>query len=276
MYISIVATLSRPEGIALVFDNIEKTMKQSPEHTYEIILAIDNKKIKVLTYVWARLADIGANIKNMSTFNTKNEPPRKFNMDERRTRIAKLREMSKEYIGGSDFVFSFEDDTTLPHSALALLLDAYEELPNPGFIQGAQIGRWGNRYIGAWRVDDINNPKEYRTIYHDFAYGPEGPGIEEIDAGGFFCYITPTKLYKEASYKWQEPCGPDVDYGLQLRRLGYNNYIDWSVQCGHKTEKETLECHAPVVEIVLTPKGTRWQSKIIDRITLDANNDSQS
>lgn len=267
MYVSIVVTLSRPENIKLVFDNIDEILKDTA-HTYELVLAIDNQKIRK-QHIEEHVSILNNRIRNLTLFNTDNPPPRKFDMQQRRTRIACLRNESKEYIGGSEFVFSFEDDTVLSKNALAYLLYDYNELDNVGFVQGVQIGRWGKPYIGAWRVDDVSNPKHYETIDHEFSYSEDEEIItEEIDAGGFYCYLTTTKLYKSIKYGWQEPCGADVDFGLQLRRLGYKNYIDWFVICGHKTNKEIIYPERFVTVVSFDFTRNRWISKLKDHLEI--------
>jgi hypothetical protein len=263
-YISIVVTISRPENIDLVIENIKKTLAENKDGLFEIILAVDNFKIKnVLEKVQAQIAN-KSQIKNITEFNTGNKPPLKFDMARRRNRIAKLRNQSKEYIGGSLFVFSFEDDTILPALALYHLWNVYGILPNPGFVQGVQVGRWGKPYLGVWNVDDVHNPQEYTTATHNFAEVT----VDPCDAGGFYCYLTPTKLYKTVTYSWREPCGPDVDYGLQLRSLGFENYTDYFVECGHRTDKKDIWPTDDVNQIQFKWDGKRWTNKIIKKIDI--------
>lgn len=261
MYISIVVPLSRPKNVALVFDNIKSVIKD-PQHIYELVLCVDNSKVPNLDQWVEPLRDT---LRQVSILNTKNKPPRKLDMTQRRNRIAAVREKSKEWVGGSNFVFSFEDDAILPPFALTHLLDDYNELPDCGFVQGVQVGRWGSPYIGAWHVDDIENPTEYKTTKHVFSHGPDDNPhglIEEVDAGGFYCYLTPTNLYKAVNYKWQEPVGPDVDFGLQLRKMGYRNYTDYFVECGHRTDKGDLYPGLDATQITLTFHENRWRSKV--------------
>lgn len=236
-----------------MIENIGKILMDQ-NHTYELILAIDNKKIRNSDL--DLLGTFRHKLRSINVFNTRKTPPKKFDMDSRRTRIADLRTMSKYHVGGSNFVFSFEDDTTLPFNALPRLLKSYSEIDGRiGFVQGVEVGRWGHEYIGAWKVDDINNPTKFQSM-------PYGEGVEEIDAGGFYCYLTPTDNYKAINYTWVEPMGPDVDFGLQLAKMGCKNYIDWSVICGHMTKDKTLYPENPVVVKRELVNG-RWRDSVI-------------
>ncbi len=262
-YISIVATLSREDQQHQIVTNLAKLLERNEltgnSHTFELIIAIDNKKIQVYT-MKLLLVEILARYqpKNIVVFNSGNPPPKKMDMVSRRNRIARLRNMTKDEIGGSDFVFSFEDDTILPVGAIENLVEDWKRLDNPGFIQGVQIGRWGHSYIGGWRVDNIQNPEHYETVL------PSSQSIDTIDAGGFYCYLTSTQLYKSVDYDWQEPCGPDVAYGLKLRQLGYNNYIDYRLLCGHiDREKIIYPVFSEVVRVTIDKTGNRWRNAVL-------------
>lgn len=254
MFLSIVVTISRPENIPLVVENL-RSLNCNP-YAVELVVGIDNNGINAmeLEKLFAPLQEW----KNITVFNTKLRPSRKFDMHTRRKRIASLRNMTKEDISASDFVFSFEDDTVLPTNMNVLMrfVEVWKDLDNPGMIEGVQVGRWGQPYVGAWQVDDISNPSQYMSMSR---------GLYEIDmihAGGFYCYLTTTKLYKEIAYAATEPMGPDVDFGLQLSRMGYTNYIDWSVVCGHRIKDQTLY-PTEVVVIKRQFERGRWRDKVI-------------
>lgn len=146
----------------------------------------------------------------------------------RRTRIAEIKNFSKDFIKDVDFVFSTEDDTVVPPHALSRLLKNYDAYGYAGMIQGVQIGRWGMSYVGAWKFDDIYRPTKLSSLL-------PSQGITEVDAGGFYCYLTKAENYLAHIYEpfAQNAMGPDVNYGLWLRREGFKNYTDWSIKCGH-------------------------------------------
>lgn len=147
----------------------------------------------------------------------------------RRDRIVEMKEASKRYIGDSEFVFGLEDDTIPPPDAYYRLDKAWDA--QTGYVEGVQVGRWGFRMVGAWKTDNIKNPTQIETLIP-----LKDGGIEEIDGGGFYCYLTRTDLYKEAKYHWHDECfGPDVNYGIELRKKGLKCKIDWDLICGHLT-----------------------------------------
>lgn len=146
----------------------------------------------------------------------------------RRQRIAEVKEISKDLIGDSQYVFGLEDDTLCPPNALTRLVKFMDAVPEAGMIEGVEVNRWGFKVLGAWKVDDVHNPTKIGTI--PFKAG----GYDEIDGGGMYCYLTPTKLYKMAEYhNEQSPFGVDVNYGLDLRKQGLKCFIDWAVKCEH-------------------------------------------
>lgn len=161
--------------------------------------------------------------------------PRQFDILGRRIRISDIHNFAKEYIQDADFVFGIEDDTIIPTNALSMLLRAYSIHPFAGFIEGIELGRWGIPYIGAWKVDDIYNPQQIEST-------PLKEGIQEIDAGGFYCFLTRASTYKEHHFKPfdNNSLGPDVNFGIELRRIGLINYANYDIKCAHKTKERNL------------------------------------
>jgi hypothetical protein len=166
---------------------------------------------------------------------SKKKPP-KWNIGARRLRIARLHNELKKHIPISDYIFGIEDDTLIPPDALIRLRSVLQHEPNVGISSGVEVGRWGMPYIGAWLVDDINEPRELRTI--DLGKS----GLQSVDATGFYCFVTRYKLYisHEFSTFERNSLGADVEFGLSLRKRGYNNYVDWRVICGHFNKRGEL------------------------------------
>lgn len=159
-----------------------------------------------------------------------------INIPIRRKRIAEIHEQVKDVIASLDgeYVFGLEDDTVFTGLQVHRLLEPFSDIfprdakTKVGFVTAYEAGRWQNKIIGAWNFDNVEDPKECWTLLPD-------KGYEEIDAAGFYCYLTPTDLFVKAPYTseiWQ-PWGPDVNYGLWLRKQGYSNYVDWEQPCGH-------------------------------------------
>lgn len=146
----------------------------------------------------------------------------------RRIRIAQIKEMSKQLIGNSQYVFGLEDDTLCPPDTLKKLVRFMDAVHEAALIEGAEVNRWGFKVMGAWKVDNVQQPTKIATM----PYKPTG--YDEIDGAGMYCYLTRTKLYKDAHYhNEQSPFGVDVNYGFDLRKAGWKCFIDWSIKCEH-------------------------------------------
>lgn len=202
-------------------------------------------------------------VKNYADDNDKiiisgNPEPSSVRITERRNRITTMRNETRKLVDGTtDYVISIEDDTIIPSDAIIKLTDMARKNTDLGIGSGVQVGRWKAKMIGIWKVDDVENPTKYITL-------PNTPYdyIEEIDATGMFCYITPTPLYKEMEYYWENPTGPDVAYGLELRRRGYKNIVDWSLVCGHNDFGKVLYPDGECVQILFEKEGDKWVQTI--------------
>lgn len=172
-------------------------------------------------------------------FNTGNKPPQELRLFHRRDRIRDmLTDLQNTILDDSkafdnELLFMVEDDTQIQPDALTKLLIDYQELTKNnvqiGFIEGAQVGRHGIRMIGAWKTDDLDNPTVMSTIPYS-----NTDLFTKIDGGGLYCFLTPLKLFLDHEFYWHDECfSVDVTYGLELRKLGYTNIIDWSVVAGH-------------------------------------------
>lgn len=191
---------------------------------------------------------------------------RHFDYMARRLRISDIHNELKQYIKDCDYVFGLEDDTIIPLDALERLKKIYSVFPYAGFVQGVQLGRWGIPHIGAWKVDDIYNPTKVSSMI------PKKPSIhdknivQEIDAGGFYCFLTKRDNYVKHDFKPFDGngLGPDVDFGIELRRGGALNYIDWGLTTVHKTKTEDLSLLTTEPRIVtFMKKENRWRQTAI-------------
>lgn len=192
--------------------------------------------------------------------------PNEVNIGVRRKRIAEVKNQSKEIIARhqSEWVLALEDDSAFDHlDCFCRLRQGYrdldapvaegEEQPQPiGLISGVEAGRWNMKYVGAWSFDDVMEPSKAYTIKPQFPNTsesferftvPADQAYQEVDATGFYAYLTPTKLYLEHEYYWNDnqPWGPDVNYGLWLRQKGYRVFIDWGTAIGHNNHNRIIE-----------------------------------
>lgn len=149
----------------------------------------------------------------------------------RRPRIAELKNQSKDLVMRCDghYVIGLEDDTYFPDLDIMRLLTPLFEDVSVGFVEGVQCGRWEVKIIGAWNVDDVQNPYHAETLLPSQDY-------QEIDAGGLYGYATRRELFLNHEYYTasSQPYGPDVNFGLWVRQRGYRCLIDWSTVFGHR------------------------------------------
>lgn len=147
----------------------------------------------------------------------------------RRSRIAYLHNLAKQYLNPCDYILTLEDDGLFPSNGLTKLLKSYKRRPNAGFIQGLEVGRWQSRYIGAWNVDNPADPTSIESITYK-------KGLLSIDAGGLYFCLTKYEHYIDHEFKPTNNFGPDITFGLALRNKGLKNYIDTSIVLDHHNE----------------------------------------
>ena len=220
---TILATLTRYWTTAMFINNINQ-LKCDPGRT-ELVLIIDNSDERIAKLISDNLHRKG--YRNLIVEFNDHIPDDK-SVRVRRDRIAEVMNQAKGLIGDTEFVFGLEDDTTFPHRTMEKFLRFAGNTKDFGFITGIQVGRHGFPHVGAWKTDNYSDPKKIWSI-------PRFRGITNIDAGGFFCFLTPTSLFKSVDHSWKEPLGPDVNYGLIIKRRGFLCFADWDIECGHMT-----------------------------------------
>ena len=184
-----------------------------------------------------------------------------YTIAERRWHIVRIHRQFQELIGDCDWVFSVEDDGILPKNALEELLVGVEAMNNVGMITGVELGRWGIPYVGAWRVDNIEDPEAMNSL--ESKVGQEL--VEEIDACGLYCALIRADLYKKHEFDTSNGLGPDVNLGLFCKQEGFNNYINWSLPVTHLTEIYNREIEIPatseakIVKLRLSRNGVWTQ-----------------
>lgn len=256
MKVSILVPVSRPEFVNLVKKNL--TELDLAGHEAELIIIVDNNK---LTEPWEMLEGKYPKMK-VHHVNNGFKPP-SGNIPRIRDRIANVRNESRELVGKTDFVFSFEDDCEVPSHALRVLYEHWQELSRKGpvgLVSGIQVGRHGVKILGAWFVDNLQFPNEATSLGKNEVVTQ----IAEVHGTGMYCYLTPTKLYKAATYGWHEPVGPDVWYGLFLRLMGYKNYVDQRLVIGHRIKDMVLRPdNVDVKKIRYFPSKGAWTFEVV-------------
>jgi hypothetical protein len=238
--ITIILPVSRLTYINRVFDCLNK-LECNPE------------EMSILTYVDADLNtyDKVMNLTGTSKFKNRRCVFRNkgqtnvSHVIRRRERISAIHnEIRSKYLGETDYVFLIEDDTIFPPDTLNKLLQTYSSTPFTGFVSGVQLGRWGYLHIGAWEIDDVNDPSTISTV-------GLAKGIRNIDTAGLYCCLTSKDSYMKAVFEpFGKILGPDFTFGLSLRRLGLYNYIDYSIQCDHLTERGDITFKDSKIQVV--------------------------
>ena len=176
----------------------------------------------------------------------------------RRQRIADIHNEVKQYIDNADYLFLIEDDTLIPTTALDLLLNDFDFYSYAGIISGIEIGRWGYTHIGAWTVDDIYDPKKITSI-------KLGEELEPVDATGLYCCLVKKENYMSHNFApLLDILGPDVNFGIELRKMGLQNYVDHRIKCEHLTKRGAITfINSEIEQVQLSLEDNKWkQGKI--------------
>lgn len=179
-----------------------------------------------------------------------------YDIMHRRRRISDIHNFAKQYIQKSEYIFCMEDDTTFRPHTLEKLRHDYSTLPFAGMIQGYALGRHGIPHFGSWNFDEIYEP---RCIVSQ----NKGKDIQETDAGGLYCTLTKAETYMAHTFEpFHDGLGPDVNYGIELRRQGYKNYTDWTLPCIHHTKDGDIIPNQNISQQVQFIKTEhRWRQK---------------
>jgi glycosyltransferase involved in cell wall biosynthesis len=170
---------------------------------------------------------------------------------QRRQRISTIHNQIKGLISDdTDWIFSIEDDGILPANALSWLVNDAQTQRAVGMVTGVELGRWGVPYVGAWKFDNILDPKEVKSMESKVG----SSDVDEIDACGLYCALIRADLYKQHEFGSGNGLGPDVNLALEIRQLGYKNYIDWFVPVTHITNRngKVIEIPAESESYVVT------------------------
>lgn len=161
----------------------------------------------------------------------KKSNPHVGSVKRRRQRISKIHNEIKEFLLNDEFVFLIEDDTLFKPSFLKELYKNYISYPYAGLISAVELGRWGYTMIGGWKVDNVYEPNQITSVKLN-------DGLKEVDATGLYCCLTKREFYVKHEFKpFEEILGPDVDFGIELRKQGYKNYINHDLKCKHLTKR---------------------------------------
>ncbi len=227
--VNIVIPVSKNDYVVGLFEMLEE-------------LECDLEITNLLTYVdgGLELFQKVRNLTNKSKFKQrlcvyrKKGNPSVSSIFRRRKRIGDIHKEIKQYLGDCDYVFLVEDDTRFAKDTLKSLILTYSVNKNVGFVSGVQLGRWGFAHIGAWSVDDVEDPATIHSIEKSW-------GLVEVDAAGLYCCLVSRSNYLSGTFEpFEKILGPDFTFGLSLRRKGLLNLVDFDIKCDHLTKKEPV------------------------------------
>lgn len=152
-------------------------------------------------------------------------------INDRRKRIAENHKILVQAVEDlkPDLVWQLEGDSVLNHDTLQKLYDDFQILKGNGFgyVSGREIGRHGLYCLGAWNVADDRKSFESLDYKED--------KLVNVDATGFYCLLSQPKVWLSGECSWNgEGWGPDVNFGLSLKKQGYKIYVDPKIAVGHE------------------------------------------
>mgnify|MGYP000877209956 FL=1 len=229
--IDIFLSISRPERIQAMSNQINAL--DLATHDVELICVIDNPLIKHETIVgaFAPLLVKAASMDRPADDET--------NIDIRRTRVAQVFETGASMVRPDcDYVLTIEDDMEFNSDTLKVLEEQISKDTNIGIVSGIAAGRWAYKLIGGWKCDFLDNPTLVESIKFDF----DPKTNTKVMASGFYMMMTRADLFRNAKFHHGDvfPLGPDVHYGYDVSKAGYEVQMCWKVICGHIKDGQVI------------------------------------
>jgi hypothetical protein len=248
--ITIILTVSRDNYLEKVITSIE--LLECDNASTNILCVVDGSPE---LYVKTRNLINGTKFNQRLTVEYKGgKPVKNLDIKARRARIADIHNFAKTHIQHNDgYILSIEDDTTFNKKALSKLLKVANTNRAFGMAEGVELGRWGVPYVGGWIADDIYEPKLLTSVEN--LHGTIDGRVTKIDAGGLYFALMRTDLYKQHEFTSKNGLGPDINFGLENRQLGFDNFIVWNVPCSHHYNNKGTEA-------VITPKENSKEVKL--------------
>jgi len=256
--ITLYVPFSRPWAIEPFFTNLNKM--DLPRESIELVVLIDTEDQNFVRDVnqkieWLESYGSFGRVHSMATVNKPLD--KKCHVIERRMRIVENWGIAKKMFGKTDWFFGLEDDTLCPsqtfwnlfnvfviHSSNELIKKEKEVV----YVEGAQAYRQVSA-VGAWHIG-------YKEAY---TLAPHPAGIEQINGGGFFCFLTKTEYIKKHKFMSRNGLfSSDVDF---VHRLSYKGlcFINWGIQCGHLLENGKILFPDTMGQIVYVRNNGEWE-----------------
>lgn len=246
---------SRPDFLQRIFSQLDM-MDADREHTHLLTYVDGDQRLFEKVQTFTTHSNF---VRKNCVFRAKG-PANVGSIRARRERIANIHNEMKRYIGASDYLFLLEDDTLPPLNIMKKLVSHMLSNPYAGFITAAELGRWGFLHLGAWKANDVYVPTKIESPYLE-------TGLQEIDAAGLYCCLVRRDIYMNHYFKpFEDILGPDVDFGIELRKQGYKNYIDYDLHCSHLTKKGEIKIfNSEIVKIVLEKLEGKWNQQTMSQ-----------
>lgn len=230
----------------------------------DVLFVLDNSQVKK-SRVEQQVAFDNKDIVSHRVVLHRDGQPVEGNIFERRRRIAKVMNFAKKHIRKDcELTLVIEDDTVFKKEDFKKLYYDYRVLQKQGvdvgLVSGVQAGRWALKIVGAWIVDDVNNPTTLKSIKFT-----RKEILKRVDATGMYFFLIDSKSLKMHEFSGND-LAPDVGLGLDLRRRGKENVVDWTVSLGHLTRDKIIYCDESCVDIYYKRVKGRW--KIIENINI--------
>jgi len=184
-------------------------------------------------------------------------------IDSRRYRISAIHNKAKHFVTDKcEYVMLVEDDTTYPPDALNKMLKIINYNENCGYVEGIELGRRKTPYLGAWKADDLKDPHEIVSIMPSH-------GVQNIDAGGFYCALTNADTYRNHYFEPFDKVGKiglscDVNYCLYLRNQGLDCIVDHSIQCDHIGDKGSVNLgNTKPTRVIFEKTKNKWFARTV-------------
>lgn len=256
MKVTIVMPVSRPDYLRRIFAQLDM-MPCNKEETNILVYVDGDHQL----YQTARTFTEESKFKEKLCVYRRKGLPNVSHIKFRRMRIAEIHNEIRGILNSGDYVMLLEDDTLIPLNTMEKLLKAYSLHPHAGVISGVQIGRWGINTPGIWRADNPYNIQKIESVLPN----QEVP-FEEIDASGLYCCMTKLEHYKRINFEpFDSILGPDVSFGIALRKEGYKNYVDWTLNTSHLTKKGEIKVVLADLQKVIFRRleAEKWEQEMV-------------
>ena len=175
-----------------------------------------------------------------------------------------------ERIAGTPYLFMVEDDTLAPKNAYKKLTPLINKTRQTAYASGIECGRGSTRHTGVCKL--ILDSKG-EIVGRDIPK-MKRKGIEPIGGGGWYCWIGRTEYLRDFIHNNTMRCydgkmlGPDVMMVHDLRAMGYDCFVDFSVQCQHYQPRLKIWLQAmegKAYDIDYYQEGSLWKMHLNEK-----------